>query len=200
MTTKTNSVAPAATSRKILSTAASADTSSSRQAADRGKDEANAPPSAGGSAKPLAVEAKAVQPAAPTSPLNTDATPPPAVPTPAPQWSDEDENALQAMMARRKAAGFQRRGRDTSEQLLAVGAITPNPGTVVAIIVGLVAVQGTMSRGDLVAAMATATFPQAKARPTDRAWCQGYVAGALRDGFLTPSVEASPKLVVELAG
>ena len=64
------------------------------------------------------------------------------------------------------------------------GAIKPNEGTVAAVVVGIVARDGTMNRGALVDAMATANFPHPKARPTDKGWCQGYVAGAIRSGFL----------------
>jgi hypothetical protein len=35
--------------------------------------------------------------------------------------------------------------------------------------------------------MASVTFPHPKARPTDASWCQGYVAGAIRNGFLSAS-------------
>lgn len=108
-----------------------------------------------------------------------------AVPAPALVWSPEDESTLQALLTRRKAAGFQRRGRDVSGQLITAGSIKPNPNTVVAVIVSIVAEQGSMGRADLVAAMAGATFPHSKVQPSDKGWCQGYIAGALRNGFLT---------------
>jgi hypothetical protein len=98
-------------------------------------------------------------------------------------WTSEDESAFQAMLAQRKAAGYQRRGKDVGAQLLQVGDIAPN-GTVVAVIVALVAEYGTIGRGKLLDAMAMATFPHPKAKPEDRGWCQGYVGGAIRDGFL----------------
>ena len=63
-------------------------------------------------------------------------------------------------------------------------------------IVGILAHAGTMNRGALVDAMATANFPHPKARPTDRGWCQGYVAGAIRSGFLAV-VELSANLAGE---
>jgi len=110
---------------------------------------------------------------------------------PAPTWSDEDESALQALVTRRKAVGYQRRGRDVGAQLIRVGAITPNPKTVVAVIVAIVAEHGTIGRAELLEAMATAIFPHAKAQPTDKSWCQGYVAGAVRNGFLTLSEPSS---------
>lgn len=103
---------------------------------------------------------------------------------PKPTWSDEDERAFGLMAARRKAAGFQRRGKDVGGQLLRVGVIAPNPGTVVATIVGLVAERGTVARGDLLELIGGTTFGNSKARPQDRGWCQGYVQGAVRDGFL----------------
>lgn len=99
-------------------------------------------------------------------------------------WSKEDESAFQALLARRKAAGYQRRGRDVGGQILAVGKMTPNPKTVSAVIVGLVAERGFMSRTALLDAMAGAVFLHPKVKPKDRGWCQGYVSGALRDGFL----------------
>jgi hypothetical protein len=108
----------------------------------------------------------------------------------APAWSDEDEVALQAMLARRKVAGFQRRGRNVSRQLLCVGDITPAAQTVAAVIVGLVEATGRIARGDLLAAMAGATFPHPKARPKDPSWCQGYVAGGIRDGYLAAAPAA----------
>ena len=101
-----------------------------------------------------------------------------------PFWSTGDEATFQTLLARRKAAGYQRRGKDVAGQVIRPGAIKPNDGTVVAVIVGIVAKAGTMNRGALVDAMATANFPHPKARPTDRGWCQGYVAGAMRSGFL----------------
>ena len=115
-----------------------------------------------------------------TAPAATLA-PAPATP---PLWSSEDEASLQTLLARRKAAGYQRRGKDVAGQVIRPGAIKPNDGTVVAVIVGIVAKAGTMNRGALVDAMATANFPHPKARLTDRGWCQGYVAGAMRSGFL----------------
>jgi hypothetical protein len=131
-----------------------------------------------------AVEASASATAvksAPSEPLAPDQHQPAA---PAATWSDEDEATFQSMTARRKAAGYQRRGREVGGQLLRVGDIAPNPGTVVAAIVGIVAERGTLTRSELLDAMAGTTFPNAKAKPDDRGWCQGYVAGAVRDGFL----------------
>ncbi|MCP3733222.1 hypothetical protein M9978_22720 [Sphingomonas sp. MG17] len=122
---------------------------------------------------------------------------PPAVPVPAEPpatpaaWSDADEALFQSLSARRKAAGFQRRGRDVSGQLLKVGAVQPNANTVTATIVALVAERGQVERGALLDAMATAAFPHPKAKPADRAWSQGWVAGALRDGFLATVDAAS---------
>lgn len=105
-------------------------------------------------------------------------------PAAAPTWSDEDETALQALIARRKAAGYQRRGNDVGGQIVSPGAFKPNPDTVVDVIVTIVAEREGISRSELVDAMASATFPHAKARPADKGWCQGYVAGAIRNGFL----------------
>lgn len=115
-------------------------------------------------------------------------TPVPAPHTmaPAPAWSAEDESTLQTLLAQRKAAGYQRRGRDVSRQMITAGTIKPNPGTVVSVIVDIVAERGgTVGRAELVKAMTGATFPHAKARPNDSGWCQGYIAGAIRSGFLS---------------
>jgi len=100
-------------------------------------------------------------------------------------WSEEDERVFSTMAARRKASGYQRRGRDIGGQVLSVGSITPNPGTVVATIVDLFNTRNTMARTELLDAIAVASFSNARAKPTDRSWANGYVAGALRDGFLT---------------
>ncbi len=99
-------------------------------------------------------------------------------------WSEEDERVFAAMAVRRKASGFQRRGKNVGGQLLRVGSIAPNSGTVVATIVALVASRGTVTRADLIEAMAATEFGSAKARPRENSWCQGYVAGCVRDGFL----------------
>jgi hypothetical protein len=114
----------------------------------------------------------------------------PTAPAAPSAWSDEDERAFQGLAARRKAAGYIRRGRDVGGQLIALGNIKPNPDTVVAIIVGLVAAAGgNMQRIALIDAMVTVTFPHPKAQPTDRGWCQGYIAGAVRNGFLAMVAE-----------
>lgn len=112
-------------------------------------------------------------------------------PTTAPTWSSEDEGTYRTLLAQRKAAGYQRRGREVSGQLLTAGTIKPNPNTVAAVILNLVAGSGRMSRGELVVALATATFPHPKARPGDKGWCQGYIAGALRNGFLAVAEQAT---------
>jgi hypothetical protein len=54
----------------------------------------------------------------------------------------------------------------------------------VATIVGLVEAKGILSRSELVGAMGSATFLHPKARPQDQGWCQGYIGGAIRGGFL----------------
>ena len=116
-----------------------------------------------------------------SSPFAATLAPAPATP---PFWSTEDEASFQTLLARRKAVGYQKRGKDVAGQVIRPGAIKPNEGTVAAVIVGIVAHDETMNRGALIDAMATANFPHPKARPTDRGWCQGYVAGAIRSGFL----------------
>ena len=133
------------------------------------------------------------------APHGGSSSPPAAIQAPAPatppSWSTEDEASFQTLLARRKAAGYQRRGKDVAGQVIRPGAIKPNEGTVVAVIVGIVAHDETMNRGALVDAMATANFPHPKARRTDKGWCQGYVAGAIRSGFL-----AVAELSTTLAG
>ena len=120
---------------------------------------------------------------APPSPATPAA---PASPPAATAWSSEDESAFQAMTARRKAAGFRRRGKDVAGQLVCVGDITPNAGTVMAAIVAIVAERGAVARGELVGLMPKAAWPDPKtaARAADRSWCAGYISGALRDGWL----------------
>ena len=132
-------------------------------------------------------------------PHGGSSSPPAATLAPAPAtpslWSSEDEASHQTLLARRKAAGYQRRGKDVAGQVIRPGAIRPNEGTVAAVIVGILAHAETMNRGALVDAMATANFPHPKAQPTDKGWCQGYVAGAIRSGFL-----AVAELSATLAG
>ncbi len=111
-----------------------------------------------------------------------------------PTWSDEDESGFQALSTRRKAAGV-RRTAQAGAQLVQPGSIKPNPNTVVAVIVGLFGDKVAMTRGDLIAAMTSATFPHPKARPADPSWCQGYVAGAIRSGFLMVApAQAAPAI------
>lgn len=107
-------------------------------------------------------------------------------------WSSEDEAALQVLLATRKAAGYQRRGKDISAQSLKHGAIKPNPKTIAAAIVALVPKDGQLSRGELLSRMALASFSHPKARPQDEGWCQGYIAGAIRNGFLAVADERLP--------
>ena len=114
-------------------------------------------------------------------------TGPAAAPQVPPAWSDEDERAFKAQSAKRKAAGYRRRGNDVAARVITVGVIKPNPNTTVAVVVGLVAERGSIARAELVAAMASVAFPHPKAQPADPGWCQGYVAGAIRNGFLEVS-------------
>ena len=118
-----------------------------------------------------------------------------------PTWSEDDERVFAAMAVRRKASGFQRRGKNVGAQLLRVGSIAPNSGTVVATIVALVANRGTAARADLIEAMAATEFCNAKARQRENSWCQGYVAGCIRDGYLEvvaeqDVVETSPAVTL----
>ena len=136
------------------------------------------------------VQAEPIPEALPSSSSAVTTAPaqPPAAPV---DWSNEDETGFQAFLARRKAAGYQRRGRDVSEQVLCRGTIKPNPDTVVATIVGIVTERDQIARDELIGLMGQATFPHPKAQPTDKGWCQGYVAGAIRNGFLAVAVEPS---------
>ena len=72
------------------------------------------------------------------------------------------------------------------------GDIAPNPGTIVAAIVRLVVERGELSRPELIALMSDASLAHPKARPAEKGWSQGYVAGAIRSGFLAVAAEASP--------
>lgn len=101
-----------------------------------------------------------------------------------PRWTDEDEDQLRALLARRKSAGFRKPSRDVGGQLLKVGSFSPNPNTVTASICGLIALKGTITRRELLADMAETIFPHPKAQPKDPKWCQGWVAGAIRNGFV----------------
>lgn len=82
-----------------------------------------------------------------------------------------------------------------AQKTLRLGGIQPNPGTVFATIVGIVAVSGELSRTELINTMRRSSFPHPAARPQDSGWCQGYVAGAVRNGFLAivvrPNADAS---------
>ncbi len=138
--------------------------------------------------------AVAPEPAASAPIATTPAAPAPIVG--APTWSAQDEAAFQTLSARRKASGYRGRGKELSTQLIRLGEIKPNPGTVVATIVGLVPEGGTIARGELVTLMATAAFESPKARPTDASWCSGYIAGAIRSGFLA---EGSEPVVADAA-
>ena len=97
---------------------------------------------------------------------------------------ESEQPALSAQQCKPEPAETCKRGRKVGGQLLQLGEIKPNAGTVFGVIGELVAELGTVTRAGLVAAMGQATFANRKARPTDKSWCQGYVAGALRDGIL----------------
>lgn len=74
--------------------------------------------------------------------------------------------------------------RGNSGSKLCPGEITPNAGTVVEAIVRLVVERGELSRAELIGLMSGANFAHPKARPAEKGWSQGYVAGAIRNGFL----------------
>ena len=77
------------------------------------------------------------------------------------------------------------------------GNIAPNPGTIVAAIVRLVIERGEVSRSELVALMSAANLAHPKARPAEKGWSQGYIAGAIRSGFLVVTGEPSTADVVQ---
>lgn len=114
-------------------------------------------------------------------------------------WTEFDEATLMDLLKRRKAAGFRKPSRDVSKQLLQLGEITPNPNTVGAFIVALVALKGKITRQELLDAMAETEFPHRLAQPHNKKWCQAYVAGALRQCFLeiVDAEKSSPSTVTD---
>lgn len=62
-----------------------------------------------------------------------------------------------------------------------LGDIKPNAGTVAAAIVTIVEEAGQLRRSALLGSMAMTKFTHPKAQPSDKGWCQGYVAGAIYD-------------------
>lgn len=114
----------------------------------------------------------------------------PAQPLASASWSDQDEQAFRAMSERRRKAGYRARGKDVSGQLLCAGPVLANDGTVMATIAAIVCNAGVVSRGELLDLVAATPFPQPKAKPTDRAWAQAYVSGALRAGHIATHVDA----------
>ena len=115
------------------------------------------------------------------------------------QWTEFDEATLMDLLKRRKAAGFRKPSRDVSKQLLQLGEITPNPNTVGASIVALVALKGQVTRQELLNDMAETEFPHRLAQPHNKKWCQAYVAGALRQCFLeiVDAEKSSPSTVTD---
>ena len=99
-------------------------------------------------------------------------------------WTEDDEAQLRTLLTRRRQAGYRKPSRDVSSQLLKVGSFNPNPNTVTASIYAIVALNGTITRKALLAEMAETVFPHPKAQPKNAKWCQGWVAGAIRNGFL----------------
>lgn len=78
----------------------------------------------------------------------------------------------------------------SAQKRLRLGDIQPNPGTVFATVVGIVEEAGEVSRTELLDTMRDSSFPHpAAARRADKGWCQGYVAGAIRNGFLAVVAE-----------
>lgn len=100
------------------------------------------------------------------------------------EWTEGDELKLRDMLARRKAAGYRRASRDVSAQKIALGDISPNPKTIIASIYAIVALNGEISRKELIREMTTTVFPGQSPKPYDKKWCQGWIAGAIRNGYL----------------
>lgn len=147
------------------------------------------PPAQGDQASADRVDIKESSAAPAQAPTNAESPAPatPATPTgPAAStaWTGEDETLFQSLFTRRKAAGFPRRGRDVSGQLLRVGSITPGAGTVYAVVAETVSAAGSASRGNLLDMLMAQDPATAKYPNKPRAWWQGYVAGALRDGVI----------------
>lgn len=140
----------------------------------------------------MAQNAAAVAPTRPRKTLTIKAAP--KADEGGPKQPDAGKPEPTAEASNKKQAKDARRGRNVDIQLLQPGQVTANPGTVFGVIAALVAELGTVTRAGLVDAMGQAAFPNPKARPQDRAWCQGYVAGALRDGYLA-LVPAAPDVV-----
>ena len=59
---------------------------------------------------------------------------------------------------------------NAQQQKLGLGKVQPNPNTVVAVIVGIVAARGDLGRAELIEAMGASVFPHSAARPRDRSW------------------------------
>ena len=85
-----------------------------------------------------------------------------------------------------------------AQQKLRAGRITPNPNTVAAAIAQIVVERGEVTRSELLQVMREAAFSHPAARPQDRGWCQGYVAGAIRSGFLVVAAEREEQHAREL--
>lgn len=114
---------------------------------------------------------------------------------PAPQaevaWTDEDEAAYQAVLARRKATKGKRapaasRNRMADDAVLLVGPAPVTGKSVYSTIKQVVAQAGEdgIKRGELVAKLQTADFASPHAKKDDAAWLKGWVSGAVRAGVL----------------
>ncbi len=122
-------------------------------------------------------------------------------------YATTSDNSLESSFPREQAsqendgpASGNNLARRIAEQSLQLGPISPNPSTVCAAIVKIVAEHGVIARADLLSAMRSSSFPHPAARPQDKSWCQGYIAGAIRNGFLTVAAEpAPPELMRQLA-
>ena len=100
-------------------------------------------------------------------------------------WTEKDETQYLELAARRKESGFRKRGKDTSSQYLVISNLRPNPKSAAGIIYETVKIENGMTRGTLLERLATRLGDETKHKFNDRRWCQGYIAGTIRDGFIS---------------
>lgn len=79
-------------------------------------------------------------------------------------------------------------GAAPTDQRLRATGMKPNPGTVLAALVQLVEERVDVSRTQLIALIRSGCFSHPKSRAGEKGWCEGYVAGAIRGGYLAVAV------------
>lgn len=109
----------------------------------------------------------------------------------APAWSETDESLFQEMQARRKATKAKRpagasRSRLGDDTVLLVGPTVAGSASVFGTIRAAVAGHGDagIARAVLLDQLAKAEWQSSAAKPGDRGWLAGWVAGAVRAGVL----------------